>query len=351
METKQIFAKRLRAAREIKSMSLEELSDAIDNIVTSQALSKYENGAMLPSSTVIIKLSKALDRSVDYFVRPFEVEMSGIEFRKKSKLSVKARRSIEGVALDYVEKYVELNDICGIERPSINDLKVEVHNDTEIIKYAENLRESFGYNKLSIPDVIDFLETMGVFVVEISASEQFDGLSGFANDIPVVVLNKGFIAERKRFTALHELGHLLMSFDSQMSEHDIELSCNLFASEMLIPFDVFEKKIADVSVKPITLRELAAIQKEYGISIDALMYKAAKNTLIPQRKQRNYHILKNSRPEFKKYAEQSRTPPESADLFESLTYRAYSMGLISLGKAAYLLDTNPERVLQQSLVL
>ena len=45
----------------------------------------------------------------------------------------------------------------------------------------------------------------------------FDGLSGWAGKIPVVVVNRRFPADRKRLTALHELAHLLLEFAQDRS--------------------------------------------------------------------------------------------------------------------------------------
>lgn len=56
-------------------------------------------------------------------------------------------------------------------------------------------------------NVIGLLEEHGIKVMEIDALGFFDGLSSMVNDVyPVIVLNKNFCSEHKRFTALHELG-------------------------------------------------------------------------------------------------------------------------------------------------
>jgi Zn-dependent peptidase ImmA (M78 family) len=57
------------------------------------------------------------------------------------------------------------------------------------------------------------LEDNFIKVVEVDKPLDFDGLSAFVdNKIPVIAVNKNFPIERKRFTLLHELGHLLLSF-------------------------------------------------------------------------------------------------------------------------------------------
>ena len=49
-DTKQIFARRLRQARAIRGFSLRDLSEALKNAVSHNALAKYENSEMMPGS-------------------------------------------------------------------------------------------------------------------------------------------------------------------------------------------------------------------------------------------------------------------------------------------------------------
>ena len=79
------FASRLKAARKMRSLSMDELCNKIGNTVTKQAIHKYENAQMMPSSTVLLEIADALELDVDYFFRPLklDVDKSSIEFRKK----------------------------------------------------------------------------------------------------------------------------------------------------------------------------------------------------------------------------------------------------------------------------
>lgn len=67
MEMKEIFAKRLKSARLMKGLSMDDLVSAMDNSISKMAISKYENGLLAPNSTILIALSKALNQPVDYF--------------------------------------------------------------------------------------------------------------------------------------------------------------------------------------------------------------------------------------------------------------------------------------------
>src|SRR5690606_17280228 len=92
-----------------------------------------------------------------------------------------------------------------------------------------------------VRNICNLLESNGIIIVEIDAFEKFDGVS-FVTDggNPVIVINKRFSNDRKRFTIAHELGHLLMhSIDNPaipLHRHKLkEGEANEYASEFLMP--------------------------------------------------------------------------------------------------------------------
>ncbi len=63
-----MFGDRLRLARKRAGLSLRELAERIGNVVSAQAISKYESGKMFPSSSVLVALGRALDVSLDFLM-------------------------------------------------------------------------------------------------------------------------------------------------------------------------------------------------------------------------------------------------------------------------------------------
>lgn len=339
METKEIFSRRLKSAREMKSLSMEDLVSRMSNMVSKQAVSKYESGKMLPDSAVLIRLAEALDVKVDYFFRSYTVSLSGIEFRKKAKMSVKARKAIEQSVLDSVERYSEIEDICGLSnKSSLLHISPVIRTSEDIVRFADSLRKKWGLGEDGITDVIALLESKGVKVVEVYAPDDFDGLSGEAGGGIVIVLNANRPVERKRFTALHELGHLMMRFDNGVDNKEKENLCHLFASEVLIPRKSFVRIVGEVSKTALSMRTLADIQRSYGISIDALIRKAYDADMIAGNRYKAYYIHKNANHAFKDYVDKTRIEPESPRRFESLVLEAYARSIISISKASSLLN-------------
>ena len=62
-----VFGNRLRLARKMAGLSLQDLANALENRVTKQALNRYELGEMRPTTEVLMLISKCLDQRPDYF--------------------------------------------------------------------------------------------------------------------------------------------------------------------------------------------------------------------------------------------------------------------------------------------
>ena len=336
MELKNIFGARLKNARIINGMSMDDLCAKMKNLVSKQTISKYESGKMLPNSTNLIALANALNVKPDYLLRPFTVSLDRIEFRKKSKMSVKEERAIKEKIRDKIERYIEVEEILGISSDFTNPIRENsVIAPSDVYRIAEQLKAAWQLGHDGIPYIIEMLEEHCVKVIEMDAPDTFDGLSGIIGDRkPIIVLNKNFPVERKRFTAMHELGHLLLDFDDALPQKDVERFCNLFANEMLISLDVF-KKLLGISRHDISLNELRAIQSNFGISVEAQMFKAKQLGIISESRYKYFCISKNKNPAFREQVEKSTFHEEKSTRFASLVYRAE---LISFSKASELLN-------------
>ncbi len=339
-----VIAYRIKNARKLKCLSQQKVADAIG--VSKQMISKYEKGLSIPDSGKLIKLARLFDLKVDYFFRSNKVELGEINFRKKSKFSIKKQESLKELIKIKLENYLWLEDTLSIDSSFDN----VIHNDKiNALEDVENivlkLRKHWDIGIDPIHNIIQVLEDKEIKVIELEdVDEKFDGLACFANSkYPIIVVNKNFPVERKRFTLLHELGHLLL--DLPDCETDIaEKYCNKFASEFLLPkymvIDEFGGKR-----NHITLPELIATQKKYGISIQAIVYRLVDAKILSKEKQKQFYQKLNFNPSLKKEINLSRfETPEFSERYLRLVYRALSEENISISKAAALLNTNVEAV-------
>ena len=337
------FAQRLVNARKIRCMSQRELSNKLEGQVSPTAIEKYEKGLMMPSSSAFILLSKALGMKLDYFFRPFTVaiDTKRFEFRKSASMGVKKVESIKYMVCAEIEKYLEIEGILGnMTTFTLDYSNILVEGEDEAKLLARRLREDLNIGSDAIVSAVELLESCGVKIIEIDHDDKFSGTCNTAGTIPVIVINRNMTSERKRITIFHELGHLLMHCAEGVDE---EKMCNIFANEVLIPSDKF-KSLLGASRHDISLVELQAIQREYGISVDALMAKAAQLNIITNNRYTSYYKKKNVLPAFKEAVEASHYPMEHTNRFERLVYRALASEVISTSKAAALLDISVNEV-------
>lgn len=290
----------------------------------------------MPSSDVLIALSNALGMKPDYFFRPFAVEIdpSKFEFRKRSSMGKKEVESIKFLVCSEIEKYLEIEALLGITSLSGLDCSDTVVSGEDGAKaMALQLRDRLNVGSDAIVSAIDLLESVRVKVIEIGHDGAFSGTCNMAGGFPVVVVNRNMTSERKRLTIFHEIGHLLMCCADGV---DKEKMCNVFANEMLIPSERFRDLIGE-SRNDISLVELQAIQREYGISVDALMMKARQLGIISDNRFVSFHKKKNAIPAFREAVESSLYPTERTCRFERLVYRALASEVITFSKAAALL--------------
>jgi len=341
------FAQRLINARRIRGYSQRELSSRLEGRVSSNAIAKYETGKMLPSSQNLIAIAEALDFDLDYFFRPFTVNVdpSSFEFRKRSSLPAKKETSIkENIALS-IEKYMEIEAITNDSVRfglSYGDILLRTDNDARSIgaRFRQDL--NLGIDCISTP--IEVLESNGVKVIEIDTDPKFDGSCVRDLDLPVIVLNRNLISERRRLTLFHELAHLILTFDEGAN---VERLCNVFANEVLLPSAVLKSLLGEHR-RNLSWKELKLIQGGFGISVDAIMVKAKQIGIISESVHRSLCIDMNRNLELKKRVQESAYPKEMSSRFERLVYKALADAMITVSKAASLLGTSVDEVNAQT---
>lgn len=339
-----VFQTRLKSARLMKGYSMEDLCEKMEPKVTKMAISKYENGQMQPNSATLLSIAKALDLPIDYFFRPIRFKIGGVKFRKKSSVSKKEIRMVEETIVDSVERYINIEEICNVPVKEIGLKCFPVKTMEDAKKAAQNLRVEWNLGIDGIPNVIDLLEDHGYKIVEVDAPETFDGLSSSGNEKhPIIVLGKSCNSERKRFTALHELGHLVMRFEEGLESKEEEFLCHSFAGEMLIPESEMAR-ILGIARKSVSAKEIRPLQERFGMSYDALMHKAKESGIISLQCYKWYFIHKNQDPAYKRFVEKSLYREEKSNRFESLVYKALYSDLITVSKAANLLRINIDDV-------
>lgn len=348
MDMKETFANRLRSARIMKGYSFRELSEAMGNVVSAQTLANYESRASFPDSDVMSILLRTLGVTYDDLFKPIRIKPENVKFsfRKKWSIGKKVDESIRRIAIDKAEKYLEIEDVLNAHSchlPDLSSVIVEDFSTAEIA--AQTFREKMGLGTAPIPNVYILLNKMGIKVFPMTLDDHFDALTfSYEGEYFVMINTRLDSNERIRFTLLHEVGHILMNIPDDVNEKIIEKLCHRFASNVLLPSDILKERLGQKRIG-IAPQELAYIQSEYGISIQAIMVSAKDHGIISEGNLTSFFKKSNALPNFKEFVNKSRFCQEEAESrFESMVYRALSSEMISASKAAYFLGDSVDNV-------
>ena len=336
---------RLKLARTAAGLSLRGLADAIGHRVTAQAIGKYERNETTPGSATLIALADALDTSVDYLLGDPDLVLEDIEFRKQVFANKRSEAQVQAAVLSRLEGYLEIEDLLGLSRVAWNapsGIPYPVRQDlAEAEDAATALRQHWGLGIEPIPNLVELLEEQGIKVFALA----LDGIHGIAAKasrshgprLPVVVVNRSEWGERQRFTAAHELGHVVLAVASPVNN---EKAAHRFAGALLMPAEALFREVGRHR-RSISLRELVVLKSLFGVSLQALTHRCKDLAILSQAMFRRL---------FDEYDRRGwRQPPYKEPLaakgdrpqrFERLVLRAYSEAVISPSKAAELLGVS-----------
>lgn len=340
-----MLGERIKRARIKSGLSLDALALKANNIVTKQAISQYEKEQKNPSSSVLIALANALEVSVEYFFRTVEVEIGKVDFRKHSAFGKKKQEIIKEKVREYLERYIQIEDILDLKEPFVNLIANEtLENYDDIENIVTKLRSEWKLGIDPIFNVVEMLELKNIKVLLLEGDKKFNGLCGKANDDarhPFIVLNtnKELADDRRRFTAMHELGHMLLP------EHtlDEEKVSDRFAGAFLFPKDSVIKEFGEIRSK-ISIKELEHIKLKYGLSIASIMFRLHQLNIINDAMFKRFWI-RNRSGKFDEHIKLERD--EKVSRFKNLLAHAYSEKLISLSKLAELSGLSVDEALSK----
>jgi len=339
------FGRRLQQARRMASLSLRELAEGMDGEVSHTLISRYEKGLAMPNGRIMAKLSSVLGRPADFFFRTHEVTFSELSFRKKARLLVTERKAIEERARDFFSRYAEAEELVGNRIPFALPFCGEVLTDpAQVEGFAERLRSADGWDigTNPVPNLHQLMELNGIKVHEVETTDRnFDGFSGEANGDPIIVLAKWLDENipRKRMTAAHELGHIVLPIPTDLPEKEHENLVKPFAGAFLLPRQSFTKSFGGKR-SSISLGELLDLKAHYGVSIMALMYRAKQLDLISEALHKRFS-MNASQEKWRREGEPRDDlyqGEESHGRLRQLAFQGVAEGEISSSKASSLLD-------------
>ncbi|MCE5290216.1 MAG: XRE family transcriptional regulator, partial [Nocardiaceae bacterium] len=232
-------------ARRAAGLTQEELADKLG--ITQAALSRYENDLREPDDATVERMSEILDVSTDFLTHPFQLRgalAADAHMRRQKTTKVSEWKLAESKLNLYRMRSAYLTR--RIPMDPANHMPTFDPDDTTPADAARMVRAQWRMPIGPVRNLTRWIESAGVIVIEEHlGTRRIDGLSQWASDYPVVLLNADLPADRKRWTLAHEVGHLVLH--SSYVDPDVETQANDFAAELLMPCHVIESDLHNLT--------------------------------------------------------------------------------------------------------
>jgi Zn-dependent peptidase ImmA (M78 family) len=303
-------------ARQCSGLSLEDVAAHLNK--RPEDVEAWERGDTAPTYVQLETLAyKVYKRPLAMFFFPAPPEEEDIieSFRtlpvsEQRRIPPRLRyllRKAQVLQLNLTELYDGTNPA---ERHVVRDL--DFPPDVSAYSMAQQVREYLGVSlemQISWDNADEALrqwreaiEVHGVFVFKDSfrppgrsrsdvGDSLFSGFCLYDIEFPIVYVNNNKSKTRQIFTLFHELAHILMrtgGVDTRLDDYindlagnsrQIEILCNRFAGEFLVPSVDFERRTAGVEVGSEAISELAHL---YGVSREVILRRFLDNGRVNQ---------------------------------------------------------------------
>jgi len=265
MTAKKFNPHRLLIARHKRGLTKLRLADAAK--ISTRSITAYEKGESIPTEGTIASLAAALNFPSGFF---FAHDVSypqgeGASFRSMASMTAAQKNSAlasGALAIDFADWLEHRFSLPKYNLPNFSDYAPEAA--------ASEVRIMWGLGEQPISNAIHLLEAHGVRVFSLAENcRQVDAFSFWRVDTPFIFLNTMKSAERSRFDAMHELGHLVLHRHGGPGGRTAEEEANVFAASMLLPRD---DVLANAPRFP-SLQQLIKIKKRWTVAVSAMTYR------------------------------------------------------------------------------
>jgi len=297
--------------------------------ISQGALSKYETGLLLPPDDVVQQISDALKFPVSFFLQPEQpYSFPPFHFRKRKKLGAKAlnriiaemnicRMHVKRLCVSYERS--EAGFIPEIDADQYQGLSKRTPAIEDI---ARHVREAWRVPPGPIDSMAALIERNGGIVIPCAfGTDLIDAMSQRIDGMPVLFfVNKTAPADRVRFTLAHELGHMILHTLSFKDDDTMEEEADAFAGAFLLPADEFRPQM-----RRFDLAHLANLKAYWGVSMAALMMRAAKLNLVSAYQKKAFWI-EMGRNDYRKNEPNEPAPEAPEALLRMIQFHRQALG-------------------------
>lgn len=294
----------LRWARNFTGLSISEVAQIMKK--DNEEIQAWETGHRVPTYVQLEKMAYEVYKrplAIFFFPEP-PVEsnpkksfrtMPDFELENLSRDTLYAIRQAKALQLSLYELSEGINQS---DYKIFNDIKISP--DFDLVSLTKILRKYLNIsldkqirwksNEEAIDNWRDEIESKGIFIFKRSFKQK--DISGFClidKEFPIILINNSTSKNRQIFTLFHELAHILLNNngitkedDSYIDiisgyERDVEIFCNKFASEFLVPNDDLEKFLLKNELSD---DKIEMLSNRYKVSYEVILRKIYDRGLI-----------------------------------------------------------------------
>ena len=266
-------------ARERSGYTLQEVAKSLNRDVAT--ISNWESGAAAPTYVQLEKLADKYKRPIAIFFFPEPPQEPN--FADQSALRSSEIEQLDpGIRVLLRQAYarqlslMELNmDVNPVEtkifrdlHPQLGDSPIELAQQTRAyLDISVETQASWRSAKEALENWREQVEEKGIFVFKDAFRDDFvDGFCLVHEQFPVIYLNNSRPPVRQIFSLFHELAHLLLGKNGitrgiNPGGEEIEVFCNQFAAEFLVPSGDLELHLNYPVYNDAAIEELASYYK------------------------------------------------------------------------------------------
>lgn len=284
-------------ARETAGYELEAVAKRLQKTVA--AVQQWETGEQEPTVVQLRALANLYQRPMAVFFFPAPPQLKGVreEFR-----TLPETVSLTPATLKEVRRmraFQEgLYEVIGSSEPVLRFQPPQLRR-AQVSAEAKAWRERLELEGRRWPNpeaafkyCRDKVERQGVVVVKTAFKQ--DDISGFSladSLYPLICINNKHQFTRQLFTLFHELGHLILDSsgvttlddlsENQSSEknRNLEVLCNYFAAEVLVPSKQFSEQVKRCGTSSAAVGEMA---EAFSVSREVILRRMLDKGLIGQ---------------------------------------------------------------------
>ncbi|QHE73737.1 ImmA/IrrE family metallo-endopeptidase (plasmid) [Rhodococcus sp. ZPP] len=262
------------------------------------AVGQWESGTANPRPDNIEALARVLDVPVAFLAagRPYaRLDAADAHFRSLRRTPVSQRDK----AISFAEQVWELTYALEkrvrfpiIDLPGFSAGEVEQTDfPTDPVAAAQALRCHWDLGTGRLSRMVRTMEQHGIIVTLVpfagTDTKNIDAFSTSKLPRPIVVLtpDRADDVYRHRFSAAHELGHLVMHSDCLPGDTQQEREADVFAAEFLTP----RAEITPLLPPRLDFKKLGELSVQWGVSVDSLLRRCKEVGVVSEATYRRAH--------------------------------------------------------------